>query len=227
MAAVHTAIPSPRQYAPEHPVQHYSRVRSTTLSFCAPLATEDYVVQSMPDASPAKWHLAHTTWFFEEFVLKSFTPGYQAFHPQYEFLFNSYYQSVGRMHERPRRGLLTRPSVDEIWRYREHVDEHMTRLLEERDDERLMSTHRARTQSRAAASGTAADRPQASVLVQSAAARVSGARSCRSRSVRRRCSSLRSMAASAKSAQAASISASTTRRRDIARSSIRTRSAIG
>ena len=102
---------------------------------CAPLAPEDTVAQSMPDASPAKWHLAHTTWFFEEFVLAHFVPGYRRFRDGWDYLFNSYYQTVGPMHARPRRGLLTRPTLDEVRDYRAHVDEAMLRLLPERGDD--------------------------------------------------------------------------------------------
>jgi ergothioneine biosynthesis protein EgtB len=102
------------------------------------MEVEDYVVQSMPDASPVKWHLAHTSWFFEQFILKPSLAGYRVFHPQFEFLFNSYYQTVGPMHQRPDRGMLTRPTVSEVFRYRDHVDQHMQELLHARtDDERL------------------------------------------------------------------------------------------
>ena len=107
----------------------YSRVRTLSLAICAPLEAEDYVVQSMPDVSPAKWHLAHTSWFFEEFLLKAQLPGYQPLDTRYHFLFNSYYQSVGPMHERPARGLLSRPTVAQVLRYRAHVDEYMQVLL--------------------------------------------------------------------------------------------------
>lgn len=101
-----------------------------TQSLCAPLAIEDYGAQSMPDASPAKWHLAHTSWFFETFVLKRAAPEYRVFHPAYEVLFNSYYNSVGEQFPRPRRGLLSRPTVDEVIRYRTHVDTAMLALLD-------------------------------------------------------------------------------------------------
>jgi ergothioneine biosynthesis protein EgtB len=139
MAAVQTAVPSSTQNASELPTARYSRIRSSTTALCAPLATEDYVAQSMPDASPAKWHLAHTSWFFEQFILKTRAPRYPVFCPQYEYLFNSYYQGVGRMHDRPQRGLLTRPTVNEILRYREHVDAHMQALLEQHaDDDKLI-----------------------------------------------------------------------------------------
>lgn len=113
----------------------YARVRAATFALCDPLEIEDFVVQSMPDASPIKWHLAHTSWFFEQFVLKPYASCYRPFHPHYDYLFNSYYQAVGPMHQRPQRGLLTRPTVSEVFRYREHVDEHMYDLLELRTDD--------------------------------------------------------------------------------------------
>jgi ergothioneine biosynthesis protein EgtB len=104
-------------------------VRARTTALAAPLSAEDACVQSMPDASPAKWHLAHTTWFFEHFVLAGRAPGYQAFCDRFDYLFNSYYFTVGEMHQRPRRGLVTRPSLDEILAYRAHVDEALEDLL--------------------------------------------------------------------------------------------------
>src|SRR5947207_3039372 len=103
--------------------ERYRAVRSFTTALSAPLSEEDAVVQSMPDASPAKWHLAHTTWFFEAFVLARASDGYRVFHPRFQYLFNSYYEGVGERHPRPERGLLTRPSLAEIVRYRQHVDE--------------------------------------------------------------------------------------------------------
>ena len=109
--------------------QRYAAVRAATTALSAPLAAEDMAVQPMPDASPTKWHLAHTTWFFETFVLKG-TPGYRPFHPQFEYLFNSYYNTLGPQWYRPHRGLLTRPTVAEILEYRAHVDAGMVRLLE-------------------------------------------------------------------------------------------------
>jgi ergothioneine biosynthesis protein EgtB len=108
----------------------YGAVRDATRSLCAPLSPEDAAAQSMPDASPAKWHLAHTTWFFETFVLESAQPGYRPFHPRFRVLFNSYYNAVGEQHPRPERGLLTRPSLEDVQRYRDHVDEHMAKLFE-------------------------------------------------------------------------------------------------
>jgi ergothioneine biosynthesis protein EgtB len=116
----------------------YSRVRAATQGLCTDLEVEDFVAQSMPDASPIKWHLAHTTWFFEQFLLKPNRRGYRPFADQYEFLFNSYYQTVGSMHPRAQRGLLTRPTVAEVMEYREYVDQHMRGLLEGRDpDDRI------------------------------------------------------------------------------------------
>jgi ergothioneine biosynthesis protein EgtB len=105
-------------------------VRRFTEALCEPLSAEDCQAQSMEDASPAKWHLAHTTWFFETFVLEAAVRGYRHFHPQFRVLFNSYYQSVGAQHARPQRGLLTRPSLAEVRDYRRHVDELLVDLLE-------------------------------------------------------------------------------------------------
>lgn len=99
----------------------YGRVRGLSLGLAAPLSDADATVQSMDDASPAKWHLAHTSWFFETFVLRGVS-GYRAFDPAYAYLFNSYYEAEGPRHARPRRGMLTRPSLDEICAYRAYVD---------------------------------------------------------------------------------------------------------
>ncbi|HUI26218.1 MAG TPA: ergothioneine biosynthesis protein EgtB [Candidatus Kryptonia bacterium] len=110
-------------------MERYRTIRAATEWLCQPLATEDYVVQSMPDASPAKWHLAHTSWFFETFVLARLD-GYRPFDPQYEVLFNSYYNAVGEQFPRPRRGLLSRPTVEEVYRYRHYVDQHVLALMD-------------------------------------------------------------------------------------------------
>jgi ergothioneine biosynthesis protein EgtB len=112
--------------------REYARVRSLTLDLCRTLAPEDTVVQSMPDVSPTKWHLAHVTWFFEHFVLEHFQASYQRFNEAYDYLFNSYYYSVGQMHARPQRGMLTRPTLQEVRDYREHVDTAIAALLTER-----------------------------------------------------------------------------------------------
>jgi ergothioneine biosynthesis protein EgtB len=110
--------------------QRYQTVREVTERLCAPLAVEDYVVQVMPDASPAKWHLAHTTWFFETFVLEGFQPDYRPREPRYRYLFNSYYNAVGAQFPRPERGHLSRPTVAEVYAYRAHVDKAMAELLD-------------------------------------------------------------------------------------------------
>lgn len=102
--------------------------RSLSLEIAAPLSAEDQVVQANEDASPAKWHLAHTTWFFEELVLKRFLPGYRIFDGRFSYCFNSYYESLGSRHPRNKRGLLTRPSSDEVKSYRAHVDENLKTL---------------------------------------------------------------------------------------------------
>ena len=107
----------------------YARTRELSEQLCEPLAVEDYVVQSMPDASPTRWHLAHTTWFFETFVLAQREADYQPFNPHYQVLFNSYYNRVGEQFPRSRRGLLTRPTVAEVFAYRHAVDERMARLF--------------------------------------------------------------------------------------------------
>jgi ergothioneine biosynthesis protein EgtB len=104
-------------------VQMFATTRARTLALAGPLSDADATVQSMADASPAKWHLAHTTWFFETFVLRDFVPDYRVFDPAYHYLFNSYYDGEGERHARHRRGMLTRPSLDELIAYREHVDE--------------------------------------------------------------------------------------------------------
>jgi len=107
----------------------YRAVRELSRTLCAPLCTEDYCIQTMADVSPPKWHLAHTSWFFEQFVLLPYQPGYRVFHPRYDYLFNSYYVTHGTPYPRPQRGLLSRPTVDEIYRYRDHVDAAMAALL--------------------------------------------------------------------------------------------------
>jgi ergothioneine biosynthesis protein EgtB len=116
--------------APGRLLADYVEVRRLTERLCAPLEVEDYGVQSMPDASPAKWHLAHTSWFFETFVLSAAGGDYRPFDPRFGYLFNSYYNAVGDRLPRSRRGLLSRPTVADVYRYRKHVDEAMHRLLQ-------------------------------------------------------------------------------------------------
>jgi ergothioneine biosynthesis protein EgtB len=113
-------------------------VRRFTDALAAPLSPEDAMVQSMPDASPAKWHLAHTTWFFEQFVLSRARPGRRPFHPAYAYLFNSYYDAVGTRQPRPERGLLSRPPLEEVRRYRRAVDQAMAELLASAPDDGLL-----------------------------------------------------------------------------------------
>jgi ergothioneine biosynthesis protein EgtB len=108
----------------------YVETRRLSMELAAPLGPEDMVVQAMDDASPTKWHLAHVTWFFETFVLAKHLPGYGIFDEAFNYCFNSYYETQGARHPRNRRGLLTRPSIDQVFAYRAHVDECMVRLLE-------------------------------------------------------------------------------------------------
>jgi len=110
----------------------YAAVRRHTEALAAPLSAEDQNIQSMPDASPTKWHLAHTAWFFETVVLGKFARDYVPFDPAYAYLFNSYYEGLGPRHPRPQRGMLSRPPVADILEYRLHVDEAMAKLIEER-----------------------------------------------------------------------------------------------
>ncbi|MFI4875847.1 MAG: ergothioneine biosynthesis protein EgtB [Blastopirellula sp. JB062] len=120
------SIPVSQSY--QSSLQHYGEVRRRSETICEPLEVEDYVVQSMEDASPIKWHLAHTTWFFETFVLQPSTPQYVSPWPQFQFLFNSYYNAVGKPFPRSQRGLLSRPTVSEVMRYRRYVDERIAQL---------------------------------------------------------------------------------------------------
>src|SRR3954451_16910193 len=115
----------------------YLAVRDETERRAAPLSPEDQLVQSMPDTSPTKWHRAHTTWFFEQFLLGEHCPGYTTYHPDYAFLFNSYYVSAGPRHARAERGLLTRPGAEEVTTYRRHVDAAIVKFFHEADDKTL------------------------------------------------------------------------------------------
>jgi ergothioneine biosynthesis protein EgtB len=115
----------------------FHQIRDFTNSLCARLEPEDCVVQSMPDVSPTKWHLAHTTWFFETFILKKFVPEYHAEIPEYAYLFNSYYNAAGDMHRRDLRGLISRPTLSEAQRYRESIDSNMDDLLSNADEKLL------------------------------------------------------------------------------------------
>jgi ergothioneine biosynthesis protein EgtB len=124
-----TRIARPVRSGRPDPEQRFRLVRDATEALTAPLSAEDCQVQSMPDASPAKWHLAHTSWFFETFLLLPLLPDYRAFDPAYATLFNSYYVGVGARHPRAERGLISRPSLEEIHAYRRHIDKAMLHLI--------------------------------------------------------------------------------------------------
>ena len=115
----------------------FHQIRNFTDTLCAGLESEDCVVQSMPDVSPTKWHLAHTTWFFETFILKKFFAGYRPEIPEYAYLFNSYYNAAGDMHRRDLRGLISRPTVQETQRYRASIDAHIDDLLSDAEEKLL------------------------------------------------------------------------------------------
>jgi ergothioneine biosynthesis protein EgtB len=123
------AIETPDSIHAKEWLRAYQRVRAATETICAPLQIEDYMVQSMPDVSPPKWHIAHVSWFFEAFILKPFHPAYQTLDPAYDYLFNSYYETHGTPFPRPDRGMISRPTVDDVYRYRAHIDQAMQELL--------------------------------------------------------------------------------------------------
>lgn len=127
--------PTPR-HTSDRPTlrQRFEAVRQRTEQLCRPLAIEDYVVTAMTDTSPAKWHLAHTTWFFETFVLQPYVADYRPFDPAFLYLFNSYYVQAGERHCRAQRGLVTRPTVDEVYKYRRAIDSAIVALLETMDE---------------------------------------------------------------------------------------------
>ena len=111
----------------------FLQIRGQTEQICAPLETEDYVVQPIVDVSPPKWHLGHTSWFFEEFVLSTQKTGYRLYHPDFAYLFNSYYETIGKRVMRTNRGNITRPSVKEVYRYRQYINEQMTDYLQSQE----------------------------------------------------------------------------------------------
>src|SRR5690606_36167975 len=111
-------------------VQRFTEIRGMSQRLCETLTAEDCCVQSMPEASPIRWHLAHTTWFFETFLLAP-RPGYRSQHPQYAYLFNSYYNTVGSQFPRAERGLLTRPTVAEVWEYRRAIEQAVIEWIEQ------------------------------------------------------------------------------------------------
>ena len=115
-------------------LEFYRRVRARTEELCRPLEIEDYIPQPIVDVSPPKWNIAHTTWFFEEMILKKFIAGYEPFDPAFGFLFNSYYNSIGDRTARDRRGDISRPTVKQVFEFRKYVDERMSELLTETAD---------------------------------------------------------------------------------------------
>ena len=127
--------PWPEQFSPDEPIAaRFATVRAASLSMCAGLSPEDCNLQAIPETSPAKWHLAHTTWFFETFVLEPFSAGYLPANPLYAVLFNSYYNGIGEQYPRAQRGLLSRPTLDEVYAYRQAVDAAVLGLLEDVGD---------------------------------------------------------------------------------------------
>lgn len=114
-------------------LSQYRQVRQQSEQLCAPLENEDYCIQAAAFASPPKWHLAHTAWFFETLLLRPYLQGYRVYHPDFAMLFNSYYDTIGSYHPRSERGLLSRPTVQEVYQYRAHVDDCMARLLDDSD----------------------------------------------------------------------------------------------
>ncbi|QQO55531.1 MAG: ergothioneine biosynthesis protein EgtB [Thiohalocapsa sp. PB-PSB1] len=134
-SALSASYPTDSTFDRDDLLADYLRVRALTERLCAPLQIEDYVIQTRVETSPPKWHLAHVSWFFETFLLKPFLPNYRVFHPGFDHLFNSYYeQTEAGYWPRPERGLLSRPSVEEVYDYRQHVDEAMRRLFDECSD---------------------------------------------------------------------------------------------
>lgn len=119
----------PRRVGRDAVLLDYQRIRQASEAICFPLSPDDYQIQSIVETSPPKWHLGHVTWFFETFLLQAFVPDYRPFHPQFNYVFNSYYQTVGSMHPRTRRGLLSRPTVEEVYTYRAAIDARMLELI--------------------------------------------------------------------------------------------------
>jgi ergothioneine biosynthesis protein EgtB len=138
MTTTATTVPSAgtlRDAAPSALLERYHRVRRQSEKLAAPLSPEDAVVQAVTEASPAKWHIAHVTWFFEMIVLKEHLPGYRLFDDRFPYLFNSYYNTLGERIERGQRGLITRPTLSEVYDFRQHVDRHMAELLDGCDEQ--------------------------------------------------------------------------------------------
>lgn len=126
---IRTVDTHPPEINDESLFSRYEAVRELSERICEPLAVDDCQLQSIKETSPPKWHLAHVSWFFETFLLQQFLPRYRPFHPQFAYLFNSYYYRIGSMHPRPDRGLLSRPTLEQVLEYRQHVDAWMRELL--------------------------------------------------------------------------------------------------
>ena len=197
--------------------ENFRAVRAETERRAAHLSPEDQIVQSMADASPAKWHRAHTTWFFETFLLKPHAANYREFDERFGFLFNSYYVAAGPRHARPERGLITRPSVEEVAAYRAHVDAAVGTASGQRgpgDAGKNRSDRRDRAASRAAASGADAHRHPARLRAEPDPSRPTTRRGSRRRSKRGE-DYARIPRASVRSVSMATASASTTSSRRI------------
>ncbi|MBH0170001.1 ergothioneine biosynthesis protein EgtB [Fictibacillus sp. 18YEL24] len=123
------------QVAVERLIGQFERIRSLSEKLASRLQNEDTIIQAMPDVSPPKWHLAHTTWFFERFILKEKNPSYVPFNPKFDYLFNSYYETIGSYHPRHSRGVLSRPSMDEVYAYRDHINREILSLLKNYGDQ--------------------------------------------------------------------------------------------
>ena len=143
-----------KKSAPKDLEKYYSEVREHTVELCEPLETEDYIPQPVVDVSPPKWNIAHTTWFFEEMILKQFAEGYEEFDPNFGFLFNSYYNSIGDRTKRDNRGDLSRPTVKKVYEYRKYVDEKMHAFSENDSAGKRQRIGRSGLKSRTTTSGT-------------------------------------------------------------------------
>lgn len=125
------------RHSRSHLINQFREIRQATLDLAGPLETEDYVIQAMGNTSPTKWHLAHVSWFFETFVLNEALPNYESMHPQYSYIFNSYYLQTGQPHSRSKRGLLSRPTVEQVYEYRKYVNKQVLQFLENATDDQL------------------------------------------------------------------------------------------
>jgi len=130
--------PGPGTESRETYADQFKRIRDFTVELCNPLQIEDHVVQPVMDVSPPKWHLGHTTWFFEELVLSKYKHGYKVFDVDFAYIFNSYYESVGERVLRPNRGFMTRPTLKEVLEYRRYLDEEMMEFLTKEPDQTIV-----------------------------------------------------------------------------------------